>query len=55
MVRSDTPRMAAISANEKPQKNFRSTISARLGSTSASSSSASLIRMSELGSMRLSA
>ena len=42
-VRSETPRIAAISAKEKPQKNFRSTISARPGSTSASSSSASLI------------
>ena len=28
MVRSDTSRIAAISAKEKPQKNFRSTISA---------------------------
>ena len=31
-VRSETPRMAPISANEKPQKNFRSTTSAREGS-----------------------
>ena len=49
MVRSDTPRIAAISANEKPQKNFSSTISASVGSTSASSSSASLIAISDCG------
>jgi hypothetical protein len=30
--------MAAISVNEKPQKNFKSTISARAGSTLPSSS-----------------
>ena len=40
-VRSDTPRIAAISANEKPQKNFRSTSSASPGSSAASSSRAS--------------
>src|SRR5258706_301388 len=34
-VRSDTPRMSAISTNEKPQKNLRSTISASAGSTAA--------------------
>ena len=40
-VRSETSLMAAISANEKPQKNFKSTISASAGSALASSSSAS--------------
>jgi hypothetical protein len=35
-VRSDSFRMAAISAKEKPQKNFKSTTSARAGSTVAS-------------------
>ena len=42
-VRSDTPRMAPISAKEKPPKNFRSTISASAGSTVASSSRAAPI------------
>jgi hypothetical protein len=45
-VRSETPRIAAISRKEKSQKNFRSTISANAGSTLASSSSASLMRVS---------
>ena len=47
--------MAAISANEKPQKNFRSTTSASSGSISASSSSASLIRGQLVGVGNLSA
>src|SRR5690348_17679422 len=45
-VRSETPRMAAISANENPQKNFKSTISASEVSVLASSSSASLMGVS---------
>ena len=49
-VRSDTPRIAAISAKEKPQKNFRSTTSASAGSAAASSSSAALIRTSSFSS-----
>src|SRR6516164_8313565 len=46
IVRSHTSFIAAISANEKPQKNFKSTTSAREGSALASWSSASLIRVS---------
>jgi hypothetical protein len=38
--------MSVISTNEKPQKNFRSTSSARAGSRFDSSSSASLSRLS---------
>ena len=45
-VRSDTRRIAAISAKEKPAKNFRSTTSASSGSTAASSSRAALTRAS---------
>ena len=43
-VRSETPRIAAISIREKPQKNFRSTSADRPGSTAARSSSARLSR-----------
>jgi hypothetical protein len=43
-VRSDTPRMAAISAKLKPQKNFRSTSCASGGSSAVSCSSALPIR-----------
>ena len=53
MVRSETPRIAAISTNEKPQKNFSSMISASAGSISASSSSASLMPISACGPARL--
>ena len=41
-VRSVRPCIAAISTNEKPQKNFRSTTSARRGSTAPNSSRAVL-------------
>ena len=44
------PACAAISAKEKPQKNFRSTTWARSGSKVASSSRASLTRTSSLSS-----
>jgi hypothetical protein len=47
-VRSETARIAPISANEKPQKNLRSTSSASAPSTEASSSSASLMRFSSI-------
>jgi hypothetical protein len=40
-VRSETPRIAAISAKPSPQKNFRSTSSASAASDCASASSAS--------------
>jgi hypothetical protein len=49
-VRSDTFDKAAISAKENPQKNFKSTSSASLGSTFASSSNASLIDVSSFAS-----
>ena len=48
-VRSDTPIIAAISTNEKPQKNFRSTMRASRASVASSSSSASLRRVSSTG------
>ena len=49
-VRSETPRIAAISANEKPQKDFKSTISASECSVLASSSNASPMRLSSRSS-----
>jgi len=54
-VRSETPRIAAISAKEKPQKNFRSTIWASAASVPASVSSASPIPESSSSSTGLSA
>ena len=47
--------IGAISANENPQKNFRSTIRARRGSVASSSSSASLRRVRSSASGRASA